>query len=330
MGEVHELRGAAPRRSESPRTWAVVLAAGEGSRLAALTRDAEGIVVPKQFCSLTGEATLLEDTLHRARRFAAADRTAVIVAQQQRRWWQAALPAIHDGQTVVQPSNRGTAVGLLLGALSIAASDPLARLLFLPCDHYVRDEELLAQALRRAAAEPLPAGELLLLGVAPEEADPGLGYIVPRAAHAPHALPYAGRFVEKPSADLAARLVASGALWNTFMFAADATTIIELVRARFPTVVDSLETALAAGPEAVAALYERLPSLDFSRQILEGAAARLRVLPVAACGWCDLGTPRRVAACVRQARPRRAAAARLPAMRAVCLAAAVGFAMEGA
>jgi hypothetical protein len=31
--------------------WAVVLAAGEGTRLAALTRDAAGNAVPKQFCS---------------------------------------------------------------------------------------------------------------------------------------------------------------------------------------------------------------------------------------------------------------------------------------
>ena len=329
MGDALALTGST-WRTPSRRTWAVVLAAGEGSRLATLTRDAEGIPVPKQFCSLTGEATLLEDTLQRARRFAPADRIAVVVSERHRRWWQRALSAAHDGQTIVQPANRGTAIGLLLSALSIATTDPLARLVFLPCDHYVRDEALMGEALRRASAEPLRAGELILLGVAPEEADPGLGYIVPRGTHAPHELPYVDHFMEKPSPGVAAELVAGGALWNTFILAAAPTTIIELVRARFPTIVDSLENALAIGPDAVAALYERLPTLDFSREILEGAEARLRVLPVASCGWCDLGTPRRVAACATQARVRRATLARATAGNTVCLTAALVSAPRGA
>ena len=36
-------------------------------------------------------------------------------------------------------------------------------------------------------------------------------------------------------------------------------------------------------------------ALDFSRDVLEGQESRLRVLTVPACGWSDLGTPRRVA-----------------------------------
>ena len=335
MGDLLVLTGSAASRTpsgwtQSGRTWAIVLAAGEGSRLAALTRDAEGVPVPKQYCSLIGEATLLEDTLQRARRFASADRIAVIVSERHRRWWQRALPVAHEGQTVLQPANRGTAIGLLLSALSIAAIDPLARLVFLPCDHYVRDEALLEEALRRASTGPLRADELILLGVAPEEVDPGLGYIVPRAAHARGELPYVDRFVEKPSPAVAAELVARGALWNTFMFAATATTVLELVRARLPIIVDSLESALAIGPGAVAALYERLPTVDFSRAVLEGAVERLRVLPVPACGWCDLGTPRRVAACATQARPRHLGTARPTASSTVCLAAAVAFAPQGA
>jgi dTDP-glucose pyrophosphorylase len=33
-------------------TWALVLAAGEGSRLHTLTTTAEGAAIPKQFCSI--------------------------------------------------------------------------------------------------------------------------------------------------------------------------------------------------------------------------------------------------------------------------------------
>ena len=62
-------------------TWAVVLAAGDGTRLAALTTDAAGISVPKQFCSLNGGNALIQETLQRARHVAAPERVCSIVAR---------------------------------------------------------------------------------------------------------------------------------------------------------------------------------------------------------------------------------------------------------
>lgn len=40
-------------------TWGIVLAGGEGRRLQSLTRDGQGRVVPKQFCSFLGTQSLL-------------------------------------------------------------------------------------------------------------------------------------------------------------------------------------------------------------------------------------------------------------------------------
>ena len=50
----------------SPSTRAMVLTAGDGSRLSTLTRDSAAVPVPKQFCSLKGGVTLLtiESLLH--------------------------------------------------------------------------------------------------------------------------------------------------------------------------------------------------------------------------------------------------------------------------
>ena len=46
--------------------WAVVLAGGDGSRLSGLTRGPDGVVVPKQFCSLDGGPSLLQSAIDRA------------------------------------------------------------------------------------------------------------------------------------------------------------------------------------------------------------------------------------------------------------------------
>jgi hypothetical protein len=48
----------------------------------------------------------------------------------------------------------------------------------------------------------------------------------------------------------------------------------------------------------VSELYASIAAVDFSRDLLQGAEGLLRVLPVPACGWTDLGTPRRVLACL--------------------------------
>ena len=65
---------------DAQHNWAVVLAAGEGSRLQVLTTMASGVAVPKQFCSLGGGTSLLHDALKRASVIAPPERMCVVVA----------------------------------------------------------------------------------------------------------------------------------------------------------------------------------------------------------------------------------------------------------
>ena len=55
--------------------WAVILAGGDGTRLKSLTRHIAGDERPKQFCSVMGGATLLEETQRRAALELAQERT---------------------------------------------------------------------------------------------------------------------------------------------------------------------------------------------------------------------------------------------------------------
>jgi mannose-1-phosphate guanylyltransferase len=113
-----------------------VLAAGEGSRLQALTTTASGIAIPKQFCTLGGDGSLLHDSLHRAGAVADSEHICAIVAEQHRRWWQTLQLGIPSANLISQPRNRGTANGILLPLLHIVHRDPQATLLVLPSDHY--------------------------------------------------------------------------------------------------------------------------------------------------------------------------------------------------
>ena len=281
--------------------WAVVLAAGDGLRLAELTTNVRGECVPKQYCSLDGRDSLLDGAIVRARQVADGERVAVIVAESHRRFWRDSLNRLPGGNVIVQPANRGTANGVVLSVLSILRRDPQACIVFLPADHHVRDEPKLALAMRGAIRTlATSARTLALVGIEPDEPDPGLGYIVP-GRNLPDGSRTVEEFVEKPELSRAHELIAAGALWNSLIFSANGLALLEKARASMGWIVDAMAAALArdalvgGDPAALTELYRALPCVDFSRTILEGAVASLRVITAPRCGWCDLGTPTRVA-----------------------------------
>jgi mannose-1-phosphate guanylyltransferase len=68
----------APMKIERP--YVVVLAGGEGNRLASLTRALYGHDLPKQFAVLSGERSLLQTTLERAALLTSLDRISVVAS----------------------------------------------------------------------------------------------------------------------------------------------------------------------------------------------------------------------------------------------------------
>lgn len=269
-----------------------MLAAGEGTRLQSLTGG-----VPKQFCRVVGEHSLLSMALERAGRISEPERTLVVVSPRHRRWWQRELARHPRENVLVQPDNRGTAPGLLLPLLEILAREPAASVVLFPSDHFVRDESRISAALRAALAD-CAGGGVVLLGIEPGWAETGYGWILP--AHSGPSAPVAS-FVEKPSLELARACLERGGVWNSFLLAARGQDLLGLFQRRSPGLVAAFREALARpGRRALALerLYRRLDPLDFSRDVLQGSEPSLRLRIVPECGWTDLGTPERVALCL--------------------------------
>jgi mannose-1-phosphate guanylyltransferase len=283
-----------------PHDWVLVLAGGEGKRLRQLTLSGD-VAVPKQYCSLAGGQTLLDDAIERSNCVVRSERVCVIVAAQHRRWWTPLLEDLPPGNVIVQPRNRGTGIGLMYAALHIHARDPRARIMALPADHYVREEAVLCASLRNALDHVTHSpGDIVLLGMQVDHVDTELGYIVP-AAEVTTGVQRVRGFVEKPSPDAAAALIQRGALWNTFIFAGTTATLLDLFSPRYAFTLLEMQTLLDRGAAqavdwpTLVSLYERLPDVDFSHDVLAGRHHVLRVVDVPRCGWSDLGTPQRVA-----------------------------------
>ena len=282
-------------------SWVILLAGGDGTRLCHLTTTKEGVAVPKQFCSLHGGHSLMQESLHRASTIATQRRIVAVVTERHRRWWQPQLWSLPPNNIVEQPTNRGTAFGILLPLLHILERDPTANVVLLPCDHYVDDEAVLAEAIRTALRYVrLHDDYPVLLGMEPELPDPELGYIVPGVGSSDRTASVL-RFAEKPPRPQALQLIDRGALWNTFIVVSRGRALLHLFDARLADLVAEtravVRRSLRDGDRGlVVDLYQRLPVLDFSKHILQSQEHRLRVLPVPACGWSDLGTPERVGA----------------------------------
>jgi mannose-1-phosphate guanylyltransferase len=292
-------------RADSPlHSHALVLAAGDGRRLGSLSATDGGIAMPNQFCSPRGGSTLLEDAIRRAQQVVAPHRVSVLVGAQHRSWWQSTLRGRCAPRAIVQPQNRGTGSGVLLALLHLERREPSARVLLIPSDHQVGDEALLVGAMREAEAHVADhPGEVVLLGLRPDQPDPQLGYIVPRPGT--QSVAAVDEFVEKPDPAAACELMQRGALWNGFLACARLRTLVAWFAQAAPQTVSALRTAIArdavdSTAGAVAALYPQLPVLDFSRDLLRGREGFLRVLAVRDCGWTDLGTVNAVTRVARQ------------------------------
>lgn len=105
---------------------------------------------------------------------------------------------------------------------------------------------------------------------------------------------------------IARALICNGALWNSFIFAARPETLCSTFLQSYPELFRVLHMAWCdcggrLRCDSLAALYQTLQDVDFSRDILQRNPHRLRAQRVPECGWTDLGTPRRVMECLEHA-----------------------------
>lgn len=278
--------------------WGIVLAAGEGLRLAPFTRALHGDDLPKQFASLCGDRTFLQRTMDRIAPLFPPCRTVVVVGDARE---QLAHDQLHgyEGVTIVaQPADRGTGPGILLPLAHVRSREPSAAVVIFPSDHHVRRPGVFLDAVSRAvvSSESSPSG-VALVGATADSAATNLGWILPdpgKSSRAGRPLPVKA-FVEKPQATLAKELLASGGLWNTLVVAGHAEAMSRLLARHMPSQsleFDRYRARIGRADErsALDDVYGRLEPADFSRAVLQRARG-LAVVPMMGAGWSDCGTP---------------------------------------
>lgn len=272
--------------------FAIVMAGGVGTRLWPLSRRKS----PKQLLALTGETSLLQQTVARLGTLLKPHDVYVITSQAHVRPTQEQLPQIPPDNILGEPLARSTAVAAgLATVLARRESDEVA--LILPADHFVQDEEAFATAMQEAV-RVAERGYLVTLGVTPKHAATGYGYVkVGEPLHPSSAAALVERFVEKPDAPRAKEYVAEGGyLWNAGVFVWRVYAFRQALERFQPELAEALDriAALHRTPgwmSDVRDVLEPIPAIQIDTGIAEAAAAegRVAVVPLDA-GWSDIGS----------------------------------------
>lgn len=288
------------------RLWGIVLAAGEGTRARDFLQQLCGGQGIKQFCAVIGRRSLLEHTLTRVERLIPRERILIVVSPRHREEVEQQLAHWPTDNIIYQPANRDTAPGILLPLAHVSHRDPFATVAFFPSDHFILKEKRFMATVERAVAEArrFPR-EMILLGMTPDRVEEGYGWIEPGSKEKGRETRTVQRFWEKPSPFHAQELLARGALWNTFVGVAQASTLWGMVQQEASALHQAflaIRRALGTpdAPRAIARAYETLRAVNFSSDVCEPLASWLRVLPVPEVGWSDWGSVERICATLQQ------------------------------
>ena len=270
--------------------YALIMAGGTGTRLWPRSRTTK----PKQFLALMGERTMLQETADRILPLVTPAQIIIATGAKYNALAAEQLPDVPGANIIGEPSGKGSAPCIGLGALAMLRDDPEATMVVLSSDHQIRKAEVFREALK-AAEELAQQGYLVTLGIQPTEPQTGYGYIQ-RSAELGTFNGFAAyeveRFVEKPDRATATAYVESGQYsWNAGIFIWRADAIMQAFGEHLPELSAQLgQIADAGGPADPAAfgdIWERIENVTIDYGIME-RAQKVAVIPVD-IGWSDVG-----------------------------------------
>jgi mannose-1-phosphate guanylyltransferase len=268
-----------------------------------------GDALPKQYVKFFGGRSMLETTFCRAQKLIPWERLFTVVSANHLKYPEVTrqLAAYPEIRVVAQPIDRDTGIGLLLPLAHLFHRHPESTVAVFPSDHFVREEDRFMAHVDAAfrVVEQQPE-KIVLLGMAPNRAEPEYGYIMPgkelRDPIAPGAREVC-RFIEKPKRDVARELVLRGGLWNTLVMVFKTKTFLDQARRIAPFLHSSFERiqktiATRSKRDLLGELYQRMQPVNLSRGFLEILPRQqhspLWVLPVRDVQWSDWGSEERI------------------------------------
>lgn len=268
----------------------VIMAGGSGTRLWPLSRELH----PKQFLTLCGEETLLQQTISRLQGLDVA--ALIVITNEEHRFLMAEQLrqlAIKDAQILLEPVGRNTAPAIALAALKTKTSGEDPILLVLPADHFIANTAAFVSAVE-VGQKLAEQNKLVTFGIVPTQPETGYGYI-----RRGEELQIGGfsvtKFEEKPDLATAQNYLASkDYFWNSGIFMFKASRYLQVLREFAPEILVACEQAIEGIQTDLdfvrieAKAFNACPSESIDYAIMEKVQDSVMV-PLDA-GWSDIGS----------------------------------------
>jgi len=275
----------------------VILAGGSGTRFWPRSRRARA----KQVLALDGERSMLQQTMERLKPIASLENSWIITNEYLAQEIADQLPGLPARQLVQEPCARNTAPACGLAAFLIERENPDAVLGVFPSDHVIADEPRFLKALQKGITVAAAGDNVVVLGIEPQRAETGYGYIETGDLAKDDSALHVRRFIEKPNQNRADEFVAAGNYyWNSGMFLWSAKTLANAVREHLPETAPLLESIAAAYgtpefEEVFHKLYPKCENISVDYAVLEPRSAKGEHLSNLYCipaefSWNDLGS----------------------------------------
>ncbi|MDR9446439.1 MAG: sugar phosphate nucleotidyltransferase [Balneolaceae bacterium] len=294
--------------SQSPRIIGVLMAGGSGTRFWPKSIASK----PKQFLSLFGDKTMLQDTVDRLDGWIQREDWRVVTNASYRALVQNQLPWMTTDQILGEPVAKNTAPCIAAAAASVSSGitsdgeglveDPV--MVVMPSDHVIQDPRAFQSVLDHAVRVAAESDALVTIGITPTHPETGYGYIQFEAPNdsesgsSPAQTTEMGiqdynvkAFREKPDRQTAQSYLEQGSfVWNSGLFVWRLSSFMGALKEAMPELYNQCELLASKGltEEAIRKFFEGAESISIDYGLME-KANNVRVVP-GEFGWNDVGS----------------------------------------
>ena len=291
--------------SQPPRIIGVLMAGGSGTRFWPKSISSK----PKQFLSLFGEHTMLQNTVSRLDGWIQREDWRVVTNESYRELVQTQLPWIANDQIIGEPVAKNTAPCIAAAAASVLKEEQVEAphpeedpvLVVMPSDHVIQDPASFQKVLTHAVDVATQSDALVTIGITPTHAETGYGYIQfdkgteAQGEPSQHAVdPHDYRvqaFREKPDKETAESYIKQGGyVWNSGLFVWRLSSFMTALEKAMPTLYSQCHALASSGltQDAIRTFFEEAESISIDYGLME-KATNVRVVP-GEFGWNDVGS----------------------------------------
>jgi len=257
--------------------YCLIMAGGAGTRFWPKSKVAK----PKQYLSLFGELSLIQESVKRFAGFIPNESIYVVSAKSQQEILESQTTDLPQSNLIFEPVGKNTLPAIALAALFIARKDPDGVMIVSPSDHLIQNEALFQQCIESAALIADQKDGIVTIGITPKYPATGYGYVqINEEIHAGQSIRSFSvtRFVEKPNVEVASGYLKQGGFfWNSGIFVFKVSVFLKAVQEFSPALYADLlrideHIGLETYEEAVDRIYREVSPISIDYGILEKAS----------------------------------------------------------